>query len=165
MPAYRLQTLLEIRERAEEAAKQAFSQAMQALVKERTQLKKMEEDLERRKRERKAKILAYLDEVMAKGAGVNGLVLMNRYEDRLKDEEAQLALEIERQKDVVKAAERFVEEKRKEMADAAKDLKAIVKHKEKWTKEVRHERDLREESASEEIGNALFLARTRKSDL
>src|SRR5262249_2428177 len=64
MPAYRLQTLLEIRERAEEAAKQAFAEAMQALAKQREQLKKMELDLERRRRERKAKIAAYMQEVM-----------------------------------------------------------------------------------------------------
>ena len=62
----------------------------------------------------------------------------------------------------MKAAEKAVEEKRMEMAEAAKELKAIQKHKEKWAKELRHQRDLREEAVQEEIGNALFLARTRE---
>jgi hypothetical protein len=62
----------------------------------------------------------------------------------------------------VKAAERVKEQRRLEMAEAAKEKKAIEKHKEKWVKEVKHEREMREEIVGEEIGNALFLARTRK---
>lgn len=162
MPQYRLQTLLEIRERAEEAAKQAFSEAMQALAKEKAELARLEEELETRKAERKAKVQAYLQEVMQSGAGAGGMAAMNRYEQRLKDEEAQLALEIERQKEAVEAAEQVVEQRRAEMAEAAKEKKAIDKHKEGWQKEVRLERDRREELTQEEIGNALFLARQRK---
>ena len=45
MPQYRLQTLLEIRERAEEEAKQAFSEAMKAVQKEKDAQKKLEDDL------------------------------------------------------------------------------------------------------------------------
>ena len=162
MPPYRLQTLLEMRERAKEEAERAFSDAVKALEKEKAELKRMQEELERRKAERKAKVAAYLKEVMAKGAGINGLTMMNRYEERLKDEEAQLALEIEKQKEAVQLAEEKVEQKRREMAEAAKELKAIEKHKEKWTKEIRAERQMREEMNQEEIGNTLFLMRQRK---
>ncbi|MBI3186080.1 MAG: flagellar assembly protein FliH [Myxococcales bacterium] len=162
MPPYRLQTLLEMRERAEEASKQAFSEAMQALAKEKAEQKRLEEDLETRKRERKELVAAYFQEVMAKGAGAGGLTLMNRYEERLKNEEEQVALEIERQKEVVKTAEKLLEQRRLEMAEAAKEKKAIEKHKENWKKQVKHERDAREEMAQEEIGNALYLARQRK---
>jgi flagellar export protein FliJ len=163
VPPYRLQTLLEMRERAEEAAKQAFSEAMRALAREQAEQKRLEEDLEKRKRERKAKVAAYMQEVMAKGkVGIGGLAGMNRFEDRLKDEEAQVALEIERQKEQVKVAERVVEDKRREMAEAAKEKKAIEKHKENWQKQVRYERQQKEELNQEEIGNTLHLQRTRK---
>ena len=163
MANYRLQTLLEMRQRAKEDAERRFSEAMQALAKEQKELKRLEEDLERRKQERKEKVQAYLAEIMSKGVvGINAFNSMNLYEERLKDEEAQVALDIERQKEAVKAAERFVEEKRLEMAEAAKELKAIEKHKENWAKEVKRERDMREEMAQEEIGNALHLARTRQ---
>ncbi len=164
MPPYRLQTVLEMRERAEEEAKQAFSEATQVLVKAKAELKRLEDDLETRKRERKAKVQAYLQEVMAKGVGAGGLASMNRFEDRLKDEEAQVALEIDRQKEAVKDAEDLLEQRRREMAEAAKEKKAIEKHKEKWVKEVKHEREMKEDLVGEEIGNALFLARTRKGD-
>lgn len=162
MPPYRLQTLLEIRARAKEAAEQAFAQAMQELAQERRKQQEMEEDLERRKAERKEKVLAYLQEVMKKGVGAGGLNMMNRFEERLKDEEAQLALEIERQKEAVKAAEQLVEQRRFEMAEAAKELKAIEKHKETWQTQVKKEREAREELSQEEIGNALHLMRSRK---
>ncbi|MDY7225534.1 flagellar assembly protein FliH [Hyalangium rubrum] len=162
MPPYRLQTLMEMRARAKEEAEQAFSEALKALEREKAEQKRLEEDLERRKAERKQKVMAYLNEVMAKGAGINGMNMMSRFEQRLKDEEAQVALDIERQKEVVKVAERTVERKRELMAEAAKELKAIEKHKETWQKQVKHERQQREELNQEEIGSALFQARQRK---
>ena len=161
MPPYRLQTLLEMRETAEEAAKQAFSEAMRALTKEQTTLKGLEKDLERRKLERKAKVQAYLGEVMKKGVNSAGMTQMNRFEQRLKDDEAQVGLDIERQKEAVRQAEKELEVKRFEMAEAAKDKKAIEKHKDTWKKEVRKELQAKEEMNQEEIGNALHLARSR----
>ncbi|MHB8878733.1 MAG: flagellar assembly protein FliH [Myxococcaceae bacterium] len=162
MPPYRLETLLEIRARAEEAAKQAFSDATRALVKEQQEQKRLEADLEKRKAERKAKVMAYLQEVMKKGVGAGGLASMNRFEERLKDEEAQVALDIERQKVTVAEALKVVEVRRQEMAVAARDKKAIEKHKEKWVKQVKTERAAKEEMNQEEIGNALFLARQKR---
>ncbi len=163
MPPYRLQTLLEMRERTEDDAKQAFAEAMKALAKEQEALKTLEADLARRKEERKAKVQAYLAEVMKKGIGAGGMAQMNRFEQRLKDEEAQVALDIERQKETVRQAEKLVEERRAEMAEAAKEKKAIEKHKDNWKAEVKKERDAREDLATEEIGNTLHLQRQRNS--
>ncbi len=162
MPPYRLQALQDIRERAKKDAEQAFSAASEALKKEKAELQRLVDELERRKRERKEKVAAYLKEVMAKGAGIKGMNMMSRFEERLKDEEAQVALEVERQREAVKVAERLVERRRQEMTDATMELKAIEKHKENWLKQVKYERQQREELNQEEIGNALFLARQRK---
>jgi flagellar export protein FliJ len=164
MPPYRLQTLLEMRERAEEEAKQAFSEAVKALAKEKATLLALEQDLLNRKAARKQKVNEFLADVMKKGIGASGMGAMNRFEDRLKDEEKQLALEIERQKETVRQAEQLVEIRRQEMADAAKEKKAIEKHKENWKKEVKKERQMREELNQEEIGNALHLQRTRAAE-
>lgn len=163
MPPYRLQTLIEMRERAKEEAEQAFSDSVKALAKEKAELQRLEEELVSRKAMRQQKVKEYLQQVMAKGVtGVSGFNQMNRYEARLKDEEAQLALEIERQRDAVLTAEKLVEQRRREMAEAAKELKAIEKHKENWKKAVKEERDKREEMNQEEIGNTLFMMRQRK---
>jgi flagellar export protein FliJ len=135
---------------------------MQALAKAQAEQKRLEQDLERRREERKARVQAYLDEIIAKGAtGINGMNLMRRFEQRLKDEEAEVALTLERQKDLVKDAQKRAEQKRMEMAEAAKEKKAIEKHKEKWVAQLRKERDDREQLVQEEIGSSLFLARTR----
>lgn len=163
MPPYRLQTLLEIRETAEEEAKQVFADQMRVVSKEQESLKKLEADLERRKAERKAKVQAYMGEVMKRGVFATGMTQMNRFEQKLKDDEAQVALDIEKQKEAVRQAEILLEQRRSEMADAAKDKKAIEKHKDTWKKDVKKQRDDREDMQGEEIGNALHLARQRNA--
>ncbi len=161
MPPYRLQALLDIRIKAEDEAKEAFSQALRALEAEKKKLVEMQNELTRRKTERKAKVQAFLEEVTAKGGGITGFQQMNRFEQRLKDEEAQLGLEIDRQKEAVTQAEQLVEQRRAEMAEAATQKKAIEKHKDTWKAQVKKERQDREDMASEEVGNTLHLARVR----
>lgn len=162
MPPYRLQVLLDMREKAKEEAERAFSDAIKALEKEKQEQVRLEAELDRRRKERKAKVAEYFQQLMAKGAGINGMNMMGRFEERLKDDEAQVALQIEHQKEVVRTAARLVEQRRMLMAEAAKELKAIEKNKETFQKQVRKERQEREELNQEEIGNALFLARQRK---
>jgi flagellar export protein FliJ len=162
MPPYRLQALLEIRTKAEDEAKDAFSAAIKESEKEKKQLASMIAKLEKMKVERKAKVQAFLQEMTAKGGGISGFQQMGRFEQRLKDEEAQFALEVERQKEVVIQAEKLVEQRRAEMAEAAKEKKAIEKNKEAWAKQVRAERMAKEEMNQEEIGNVLHLQRQRQ---
>lgn len=161
MPPYRLQALLDIRTKAEDDAKEAFSQAVKAAEQEKKQLVTLQQTLERMKVERKAKVQAFLQEMTAKGGGINGFQQMGRFESRLKDEEAQQALEVERQKEAVVQAEKLVEQRREEMAEAAKEKKAIEKNKEAFIKQVRTERMQKEELNQEEIGNTLHLQRMR----
>jgi|JI102314A1RNA_FD_contig_41_886423_length_618_multi_1_in_0_out_0_2 flagellar biosynthesis chaperone FliJ len=164
MPPYRLQALLDIRIKAEDAAKDAFSAAVKALDVEKKKLVTMTQELDQRKVERKAKVQAFLEDVTKKGGGIAGFQQMNRFEQRLKDEEAQLALEIERQKESVTQAEKLVEQRRQEMAEATVEKKAIEKHKDTWKKQVRYELQQKEEMNQEEIGNTLHLARVRAAE-
>lgn len=164
MPPYRLQVLLDMRIKAEEAAKDAFAEALKAAEKEKKQLVTMQQTLEKMKVERKAKVAAFLQDMTAKGGGVSGFQQMGRFEQRLKDEEAQYALDLERQKEVVSQAEKLVEQRRAEMADAAKERKAIEKNKEAFLKQVKTERQAKEEMNQEEIGAVLHLQRTRREN-
>ena len=163
-PQYRLETVLELRKRAEDAAKHEFADAQKALAAAKAELQRLIADLARRKAERKAKIDAYMKEMLAKGMGAMAVQGMGSYEKRLRAEEAEVAQQIEVQKGKVAEAEEFAEQKRAALAEAAKDVKAIEKHKEKFLKQKKAERDAREEMAGEEIGNALFLARQRKGE-
>ena len=162
MPPYRLEALLDIRTKAEDAAKDAFSAAIKEAEREKKQLATMIQQLELMKVERKAKVQAFLEEMTRKGGGISGFQQMGRFEQRLKDEEAQFSLEVERQKELVDQAEKMVEQRRAEMAEAAKEKKAIEKNKEAWAKQVRAERMTKEEMNQEEIGNALHLRRPRE---
>ena len=163
MPAYRLQTLLEMRERAEEAAKQAFSEAVQAFHKEKEILDRMCADLTRRREERKEKVRAHRMSVLSAHAlQANTFERFESFEQKLKDEEAELELRIKAQEGNLKRAERQMEQKRMEMAEAAKEKKAIEKHKEQWAKQVRYERQMKEELLQEEIGNTLHLQKKRE---
>jgi len=161
MPVYRLQVLLDIRTKAEDAAKEAYSVALQALEVERQKETSMREALARRKAERKAKVQAFLAEVTEKGGGISGFQQMNRFEERLKDEEAQAAEALEQQHLAVAEAQRLLEQRQRELAEAARERRAIEKHKETWQGEVRRQREQREELVQEEIGNTLHLARVR----
>lgn len=162
VPAYRLQTLLEMRQRAEDEAKQNFAAAMRKVAEAKQEQTRLEEELARRKAERVLKVKAYLADLMAKGKGALAVQGMGVYEKRLRGEEDETSAQIDKQKEVVREAESEAERKRLDLAEAAKELKAIEKHKEKWQKEVKAQRDAREQIAGEEIGNALFLARKRK---
>ncbi len=161
MPPYRLQTLLDIRIRAEEEAKEAFSKAVKAHEAEKKKHREMVAELEKRKVERKAKVQAFLVEMTAKGGGISAFQQMNRFEQRLKDEEAHLTMEIARQLEAVDEAAKMVEQRRLEMAEAATEKKAIEKHRENWQAEVRKERMAKEELNQDEIGQTLHLARVR----
>ena len=161
-PDYRLETLLELRKRAEEAAKNEFAEAQKALAEAKAELQRLVDDLARRKAERKRKMDAYLNELLAQGKGALAVQGMGSYEKRLRAEEDEVAAQIEIQKGKVAEAEAFAETKRAALAEAAKELKAIEKHKEKFLKQKKVEREAREEQAGEEIGNAQFLARQRE---
>jgi flagellar export protein FliJ len=161
MPQYRLQTVLEMREKAEEEAKQAFAAALQVLAAAQAELKRLEEDLARRKRERAQRLQEYLTKALASGSAANAMQAMNRYDVRLRDEEAACAREILQQEATVASRQAEADQARAHFAEMTKEKKAIEKHKEKWDKQVKTERATREEQNQEEIGNALHLARKR----
>lgn len=162
MPRYRLQTLVEIRTRAKESAEEVYAQAVKALLAERKTLGQLEEDLRGQRAERKRKARAFLQGVMNKGAGAAGFEQRHRFEERLKEQEAHLALAIARQQEAVERAAAEVEVRRHQMGQAARELRAIQKHQEKWARQARLEQEAREELARDEIAHALHLMRSRK---
>jgi flagellar biosynthesis chaperone FliJ len=162
MAEYRLQTLLELRARAKEAADRVFAQAIRDLTSARLRLEQLEGDLRTRRDARKQKVRTFMQDVIEKGGGAGGFDQMHRFEERLKDEELAVAAEVDRQRELVEHAARALEVKRDEVADAAKAFKAIEKHKERWARQIRLEREARDELSQEEIGNALHLMRSRK---
>jgi flagellar export protein FliJ len=158
---YRLQTVLDLRDRAEQAAKEELAGALHAMAACQAQLKRLEEDLARRKADRAQKVAQHLQQCLRRGSGAAAMQTMSRYEKRLRDEEAEVAEAIVVQRARVDEAEEEVEARRAELALATREKKAVEKHKEGWARQVRTDRDRKEEQAGEEVGNALFQARRK----
>ena len=140
MANYRLQTLLEIRERAEEEAKQVFAEAMSQLHREQQLLQEMKDELERMIEDRKRR----------------------RFIDRLKEKESEQKGVIDGQRENVREAEKQVKRAQDALIAATQDLKALQKHKEKWQEAVKRERALKEADMLDEIAQTIYQQRDKQ---
>lgn len=163
MAVYRLQALLQIRERAEEAAREAFAQAMNALNREKQLLLDLEAELERMIADRKRRREEYSQKLASGEMKVSDQSAAYRYIERLKEREAEQQSKIDGQRENVREAEKTVKRAEDALIVATQDLKALQKHKEKWETEVRKERMQREEDNLDEIAQTIHRTRGERS--
>lgn len=159
---YRLQALVEIRERAKEQAEQHLGQCMQELKAEQERQREMEKELERMIARREAKKREYAEKAMRGEMAAQGAITANLYIERLKEQEALQENAIEGQKNVVAQKEDAVQAARQELVTATQELKALEKHKEKWAEEIKKELEAKEAEALDEIAQTVFLGRQRE---
>lgn len=164
MPKYRLQTLLEIRERAKKEAEEAFALAMQALEREKDRLREEEESLERMVADRHRRREEYARKLASGEMKVTDQSAAYRYIDRLKEREVDQQTVIDAQREQVREAEKELLRAQEALVAATQDLKALEKHKENWQAEVRRERMIREEGVMDEIGQAIFQQQLKNGD-
>lgn len=162
MPDYRLQVLYDMRDKAKKEAEDAYGEAMKAKIGEEKKLEEMKQELVRMAEFRENKRIEYANKAARGECTVQQIQANSRHLDRLKEREGAYKMEIEKQKDAVKAAERVVEEKKEVMIQATQQLKALEKHKEKWTAEVKREMAIKEEDNLEDIAQTIFLRRQRE---
>lgn len=159
---YRLQIVLDKRQKAKENAEKLLGEAQKALEGER----KKEADCVQAvadAKQRKEDARNELNQKILEGQLSIDKIRMGK--DHLKSldfeiKKAEQKLEEQRLK--VKEAELFVEQRRSELIEKTKDFQAIEKHKEKWAENLKKELDNAEQNEQEEIGNVLFLARKIK---
>lgn len=161
MANYRLQTLLEMRERTKKEAEEYFAQAMNALAEEEAKLKEEEDSLERMIEDRQRRREEYSRKLAAGEMKITDQSSTYRYIERLKEHELDQQTIIDAQEEQVREAKREVERAQEALVAATQDLKALEKHKEKWAEQVRRERMLREEGVMDEIGQAIFQQRLK----
>ena len=161
MPKYRLQALLEIRERAEEEAKQHFADAMNALEDEKKTLAALEQELEdmiadrlRRREEYAAKLASGEMKITDQSAAY-------RFIDRLKEREEEQRGRIDAQQEQVREAEKALKRAQDALIEATQDLKALLKHKENWEAEIKKVRKQREADQLDEIAQTIYQQRNR----
>jgi flagellar export protein FliJ len=155
MPEYRLKTLLEMRERAEEAAKEAFARAVMVLRKEEQVLKDLEDELERMIEDRMRRRAEYSQKLTTGEMKVTDQSAAYRFIERLKEKESEQRGRIDGQREHVREAEKLVKKAQDALIQATQDLKALQKHKEKWQAEVKRERAVREEDQLDEIAQTI----------
>jgi flagellar export protein FliJ len=153
-----LQSLLGIRERAEEAAKEVFANAMNLLARERQTQKDMEDELQRMIADRKRRREEYSQKLASGEMKVTDQSAAYRFIERLKEKEAEQSARIDAQKEQVREAEKALKRAQDALIVATQDLKALQKHKEKWEEEVKKDRMMREEDMMDEIGQTIFNA-------
>src|SRR5688572_21393247 len=156
-PEYRLQVLLEIRERKKKETEEALGAAMAAHKREVDKQKEMEAELERMIAKREAKKREYAEKAMRGEMAAMEVVSANTYIDRLKEAEEAQKNAIEGQKAVVAQKLEDVNAARQNLAKATQDLKALEKHKEKFTEDWKREMDAKEAETMDELGQMIFL--------
>jgi flagellar export protein FliJ len=157
LPPYRLQTLLEIRERKKEAAEQHLGACLHALRKEQDRLKEMQTELERMIAKREARRREFMEKAMAGEVAALDAINSNKYIERLKELEVVQRDAIEGQRAVVAQRQEDVDAARQALIAATQELKALEKHKEKWTEEVKKERAAKEEEAMDELAQTIYI--------
>jgi flagellar export protein FliJ len=161
-PKYRLQIVLDKRQKAKEEAEKALGEAQKALEQERkkeAECVKAVEDAKQHKENAKAE----LNKKILEGQLSIEKIRMGKDHVKNLDFEIKKAEQrLEQQRQQVKQAEAFLEQRRAELIEKTKDFQAIEKHKEKWAQNLKKEIENAEQNEQEEIGNVLFLARKIK---
>ncbi|MBI2083114.1 MAG: hypothetical protein HYT76_06050 [Deltaproteobacteria bacterium] len=161
---YRLQPLLEIKERAKKKAEILLAKAMARLEEEKKRLKKLEEEKQEIIRKRK-EIRRHLHEHVCTGqAKVKESNFGINFLKRLEEEEKQKDQQIEQQKQVILDCETQVKRARREYIDAARELKVMQKHKELWRKKLQLFLSRKEEDEMDELGNIIHQGRIQMGD-
>ena len=158
-PKYRLQLILDKRQKEKEDAEKALGEAQKALDEERRIEKQKELEVQQAK-QRKEDFKKELNQKMLEG--LLDIAKIRQHKDFLKslDVEIEKAKErlVQQQQKVVQA-EKFLEEKRAELVEATTQFQAMEKHKENWLEKIKKEAEAAEQNEQEEIGNVLFLRR------
>ena len=159
---YRLQTLLGLREQAKNEAERHLGECLALLKKEKERLTDMEQELEKMIAKRQARMRDYSEKQMRGEMSAQSVISANSYIERLKEQEEAQKEAIEGQKEVVAAREEDVRDAREKLTVATQDLKALEKHKEKWEKKIKREKQLKEEEALDELAQTIYLNKERE---
>lgn len=155
---YRLQKVLEIRNRAQEESARIVALRFQ-------QLEQAEEELNRRQKwlqacyEKQNQAQLIMDEDLNKGIQANNILRHRNYLDDLRKVETELKADVEKQIQIVAKAEKEVEAAREKLLESSRELKTIEIHKTKWQTTERIEQNRQEQKISNEIGAILHNRR------
>lgn len=156
-PAYRLQVLFEMREKAKVAAEEVYAEKKKLVAIELKKLDEMKNHLKEMIQKRQDRKADYSERTRRGEYTINQIQANDRHIEKMKQQEAAYQVEIDRQQERVVEAERVVDEAMQLLIRATQEFKALEKHKEKWQKVVKRELMMKEEEAVEDIAQAQYF--------
>lgn len=151
---YRLETVLQIRNRAKDEAARLVALRLE-------QLDQAEAELSRRRLnlqacfEKQNQALNLMHEDLDKGIQAKGVLAHQNYLNDLRKTEIELREAVEKQIRTVAKAEKELEAARENLIETARNLKSIETHKANWQQAELAEENRREQKISDEIGAIL----------
>lgn len=151
---YKLQRLLEMRERTRDDAALFLADCRRELNSAESELKKREQAVRNCRREQ-TETQNDLTEKSQSGMKSSEVVIYRQRLSDLRESEILLLAAVEEQKSVVLRAEQKVDKALETLGEAAKEVKVIEKHRENWQTEKRIESERREQKLNDEVGAIL----------
>lgn len=160
-PKYRLQVLLDIREKERDKKQDELRIVREKLRNEQLELERRRKEHQNMKDRRAEKEQELFSKMQSGQFGINGYLEGERFLKRLDKEIEDYLPVIKEQEKVVLFAEQEVEWAFEELMKAEQELKALEKHKDKKMAEIKAERMAKEEAAAEEVATTIFLFKDR----
>jgi len=156
---YRLQPLLDVKERHKRQTEIALSKAFSELKAEQQKLVKLEaekqEIVEKRLQTRRE-----MSEMVSMGESrVSDSHTRLAFLKKLAEDEEKKDEEIVEQKEAIKRAEEKLAQAKRDYIDACKEVKIMEKHKELWQKKVKQKLEYQEAKMMNELGNVIHQIR------
>lgn len=151
---YRLQTVLNVRNRAREEAARLVAVCLEQLAHVEAELSERELNLQACC-EKQKEVQAVLNLALETGALAKSIITHRTFLKDLREQECDFKSLVEQQQVKVKQAETAVEAARQKLFEASKELKAIEIHKENWVTAERTGEHRREQKITDEIGSIL----------
>lgn len=158
---YRLQPILDQKDKAKGEAERALAKANDALAAE----KKKKEELEKRR----AEVVAHIEETKRKrdakaAAGEMTVQESAQYKlfvQGLENRRKEADMEIYKQDRAIERAAEAVEKSKAELIQRAKEFESMSKHRDGWVKGQEADVQKKEQKLMEEIGMVQFMKRKR----
>jgi flagellar export protein FliJ len=151
---YKLQPVLDVRDRVKQEAMRRVAQRRAQLAEAEAELARREQALEEC-RARQAEGRARMLNEMEPGTGAGHLVAHRTHLADLRNTEHELRQSVEQQHAAVARAQVELEQALAALVEASKEVRAIEKHREDWGQRVRRTEQRREQKLSDEIGSIL----------
>lgn len=156
---YRLQPVLDIREKKEEEAKIALASSQTKLQQEMEKEKLLKEE-QQTIQQAQQKVYQQMSNKLSQGSmKIQELQLYQNYKKGLINEELKVVEKITQQQQEIKKAQLNVNSARQKLIDACKERQIIEKHKENWLQKVKKEQEQKEQKEQDELGNVLYSFR------